>query len=69
MVEAMYKKSPEYFKKIQKRIKFTICDTEPKFQNSEIENYAYGYHSSSTVIDGRLFGFSHWHLIFEDTSP
>ena len=65
----MYKNSPEYFEKFQKRIKLTIGDTEPKLQNSEIENYAYGCNSSSTVIDGRLFGFIHWHLIFEDTIP
>ena len=49
--------------------KNTICDTEPKPQDSGIENYAYGYHSSSTVIDGCSFGSSHWHLIFEDTGP
>ena len=68
MVEAMYENSPEYFKKFQKRFKYTICDTEPKLQDSGIENYAYGYHSSSTVIDGCSFGSSHWHLIFKDTS-
>ena len=66
MVEAMYENSPEYFKKFQKRFKYTICDTEPKPQDSGIENFAYGYHSSSTVIDGCSFGSSHWHLIFED---
>ena len=65
----MYENSPEYFKKFQKRFKHTICDTEPKPQDSAIENYAYGYHSSSTVIDGCLFGSNHWHLIFEDTGP
>ena len=65
----MYENSPEYFKKFQKRFKYTICDTEPKPQDSAIENYAYGYHSSSTVIDGCLFGSNHWHLIFEDTGP
>ena len=44
-------------------------DTEPKPQDSAKENYAYGYHSYSTVIDGCLFGSNHWHLIFEDTGP
>ena len=63
----MYENSPEYFKKFQKRFKYTICRTEPKPQDSGIENYAYGYHSSSTVIDGCSFGSNHWHLIFEDT--
>ena len=58
----MYENSPEYFKKFQKRFKYTICDTEPKPQDSGIENYAYGYHSSSTVIDGCSFGSNHWHL-------
>ena len=65
----MYENSPEYFKKFQKRFKYTICDTEPKPQDSGIENYAYGYHSSSTVTDGSPFGSSHWHIIFEDTDP
>ena len=69
MVEFMYENSPEYFKKFQKRFKYTICDTEPKPQDFGIENYAYGYHSSSTIIDGCLFGSSHWHIIFEDTGP
>ena len=60
----MYENSPEYLKKFQKRFKYTICDTEPKPQDSGIENYAYGYHLSSTVIDGCSFGSNHWHLIF-----
>ena len=64
----MYENSPEYFKKFRKRFKYTICDTEPKLQDSGIENYVYGHHSSSSVIDGCSFGSSHWHLIFEDTS-
>ena len=63
----MYENSPEYFKKFQKRFKYTICDTEPNPQDSGIEKYAYGYHSSSTVIYGCSFGSSHWHLIFENT--
>ena len=69
MVEAMYENSPEYFKNFQKQFKYTICVTEPKPQDSEIENYAYDYHSSSTVIDGCSFGSSHWHLIFENKGP
>ena len=69
MIEAEYENNPEYFKKFQKRFKYTICDTEPKPQDSGIENYAYGYHSSKTVIDGCSFGCNHWHLIFEDTGP
>ena len=64
----MYENSPEYFKKFQKRFKYTFCDREPKLQDSGIENYAYGHHSSSSVIDGCSFGSSHWHLIIEDTS-
>ena len=58
----MYENTLEYFKKFQ----YTICDTEPDLQESGIEIYAYGYHSSSTVIDGCSFGSIHWHLIFED---
>ena len=68
MVEAMYENSLEYFKKFQKRFKYTIGDTEPKRQDSGIEYYSYGHHSSSSVIDGCSFGSSHCHLIFENTS-
>ena len=69
MVEAMYENSPEHFKNFQKQFKYTICVTEPKPQDSGIENFAYDYHSSLTVIDGCSFGSSHWHLIFEDKGP
>ena len=59
--EAMYENSPEYFKKFQKHFKYNICETEPKLENT-IENYAYGYHSSATVIEGCTFGFNHYHV-------
>ena len=65
----MYENSAEYFKKFQKRFKYTICEKEPKPQDSGMETYAYGYHSSFTVIDGCSFDSIHWHLIFEDTGP
>ena len=68
MVEAMYENSPEYFKKFQKRFKYTICDTEPQLQDTGIENYAYSFHPPSVDITGFAFGSSHWHLIFENTS-
>ena len=63
MVEAMYENGPEYFKKIQKRFKYNICETEPKLENTTIENFAYGYHSSATVIEGCIFGSNHYHII------
>ena len=56
-------------KKFKNDSKTPICGAEPKPQDSGIENHAYGYHSSSTVIDGGLFGSSHWHLIFGDIGP
>ena len=65
MVEAMYENSPEYFKKFQKRFKYNICETEPKLENTTIENYAYGYHSSATVIEGCTFGSNHYHVMYE----
>ena len=45
----------------------TLFATQNQNYKIRIENYAYGYHSSSTVIDGCSFGSSHWHLISEDT--
>ena len=65
MVEAMYENSPEYFKKFQKRFKYNICETEPKLENTTIENYAYGYHSSATVFEGCTFGSNHYHVMYE----
>ena len=65
MVEAMYENSPEYFKKFQKRFKYNIFETEPKLEHTTIENYAYGYHSSATVIEGCTFGSNHYHVMYE----
>ena len=61
----MYENSPEYFKKFQKRFKYNICETEPKLENTTIENYANGYHSSATVIEGCTFGSNHYHVMYE----
>ena len=61
----MYENSPEYFKKFQKRFKYNICETEPKLENTTIENYAYGYHSSATVIEGCTFGSNQYHVMYE----
>ena len=61
----MYENSPEYFKKFQKRFKYNICETEPKLENTTIENFTYGYHSSATVIEGCTFGCNHYHVMYE----
>ena len=61
----MYENSSEYFKKFQKRFKYNICETEPKLENTTIENYACGYHSSATVIEGCTFGSNHYHVMYE----
>ena len=65
MVEAIYENSPEYFKKFQKRFKYNICETETKLENTTIENYSYGYHSSATVIEGCTFGSNLYHVMYE----
>ena len=63
----MYGNSREYFKKFQKRFnfKYNICETEPKLENTTIENYAYGFHSSATNIEVCAFGSNHYHVIYE----
>ena len=66
MVEAMYENSPEYFKKLQTRFKYTICENEPKLENSAVENYAYGYHSSSASVESCTSGSNHYHVIYEN---
>ena len=63
MFEAMYENSPEYFKKFWNFFKYNICETEPKLEKKTIENYAYGYHSSATVIEGCTFDSSHYHFM------
>ena len=55
----MYENSPEYFKKLQKRFKYTICENEPKLENSPVENYAYGHHSSSASVESCTSGSNH----------
>ena len=65
MVEARYENSLEYFKKLKKCFKNSICKTEPKLENTTVENYAYGYHSSATVIEGCTFGSNHYHAMYE----
>ena len=65
MVEAIYEKSPEYFKKFQKRFEPKICDSEQKLEDTTIENYAFGYHSSATVIDNCTIGSNHYHIMYE----
>ena len=59
----MYENSPEYFKRFQKRFKYTICETEPNLKDSGIENNAYGYCSSSTVIDGCSYAMLSMHIV------
>ena len=61
----MYENSPEYFKKFQKRFKYTICENEPKLENSAVENYAYGYHSSSASVESCTSGSNDYHVIYE----
>ena len=65
MVEAMYENSPEYFQKLQKRFKYTICENEPKVENSAVENYAYGYHSSLASVEICTSGSNHRHVMYE----
>ena len=61
----MYENSPEYFKKLKKRFKYNICETEPKLENTTIKNFAYCYHSSATVIEGCTIGSNHYHVMYE----
>ena len=65
MVETMYERSPDYFKIFQKRFRYHICETEPKLENTAIEIYAYGYHSSATVFEGCTFSSNHYHVMYE----
>ena len=61
----MYENSTEYFEKFQIRFNYNICETEPKLENTTIASFAYGYHSSATVIQGCIFGSNHYHVMYE----
>ena len=47
-----------------KKVSSNNCETEPKLENTTIENYAYGYHSSATVIEGCVFGSNLYHVMY-----
>ena len=51
----MYENS-ESSKKFQKWFNYTICDTEPKMENSATEIHAYRYQSSSVCAESWSFG-------------
>ena len=61
----MYENSPEHFEKFRKLFKYNICEKEPKLENTTIENYAYGYHSSATVTEGCKIGSNHYQVMYE----
>ena len=51
--------------KIRKRFKYNIFETEPKLENTTIENYAYDYCSSATAIEGCTFSSNYYHVMYE----
>ena len=51
--------------KILKRFKYTICENQPKLENSAVENYACGFHSSLASVESCTSGSNHYHVIYE----
>ena len=56
---------PNTLKSFKKRFKYTICENEPKLENSSVENYSYGFHSSSVSVESFTSGSNHYHVIHE----
>ena len=48
-----------------KNVSSTIFVRRNQNLKTTIENYAYGYHSSATVIEGCTFGSNHYHVMYE----
>ena len=74
MVEAMFERTPEYFRQFQKLFRYFICNSEPQFDSYLTKNFAYSQHKNEDHCKIQQF---HYHVIaavdqlpqsFKDTS-
>ena len=74
MVEAMFERTPEYFRQFQKLFRYFICNSEPQFESNPTKNFAYSQYKNEDHCKIQQF---HYHVIaasdqlpqsFKDTS-
>ena len=74
MVEAMFERTPEYFRQFQKLFRYFISNSEPQFDSNLTKNFAYSQHKNEDHCQIQQF---HYHVIaavdqllqsFKDTS-
>ena len=46
MVEAMFERTPEFFRLFQKLFRYFICNSEPQFDSNLTKNFAYSQHKN-----------------------
>ena len=63
MVEAMYKRSPNYFKQFQKQFKFQIVEDKPALSKTNV-------HALCALFDSELSGLvnNHYHVLLDTTT-
>lgn len=67
MVEAMYERSPDYFKRYQKSVFYFTSETVPESIKS-FNSFAYGYHNESCKDFCLSTNIEHYHFMIE-TDP
>ena len=60
MVEAMFERTPEYFRQFQKLFRCFICNSEPQFDCNLTKNFAYSQHKNE---DHCKIQQLHYHVI------
>ena len=46
MVEAMFERTPEYFRQFQKLFRYFICNSDPQFDSNLTKNFLYSQHKN-----------------------
>ena len=46
MVEAIFERTPEYFREFAKQCRYCICQSEPIFDHTVTESFAYSLHKN-----------------------
>ena len=61
MVEAMFERTPEFFRQFRKKFHYFICRSEPIFDTKEINNsFAYSLHENNSFCRIKE---QHYHVI------
>ena len=61
MVEAMFERTPEFFRQFQKKFHYFICRSEPIFDTKDVNNsFAYNLHENNSFCRIKE---QHYHVI------